>query len=130
MTVQTVINGNLRVVTAAVEVTERATGAEIRDTLASCFQWLSIREQQIYTLTTDSGSNVVKASQLMLEDAQTEDNVSDSEIDHPQSCRLTEELNSATMAAKSVTPMQCGVHMLQLCVYDAITKKEHIKKLL
>lgn len=53
---QTVINGNLRVVTAAVkEMTERATGAKIRDTLVSCLQKLGIREQQIHTLTTDNG---------------------------------------------------------------------------
>lgn len=129
---QTVINGNLRVVTAAVkEMTERATGAEIRDTLVTCLKKLGIREQQIYTLTTDNGANVVKAGKLMVEDAQTEDDASDTETDPPPSCRLSEELNSVTVpAAQSVTPIRCAVHTLQLCVHDVITKKENIKKLL
>ena len=61
---------------------ERATGAKIRDTLVSCLQKFGIREQHIYTLTTNNGSDVVKAGKLMLENAQTEDGISDIEI-HP-----------------------------------------------
>ncbi|XP_042215908.1 uncharacterized protein LOC121862043 [Homarus americanus] len=83
---QAVINGKLRVATAAVkEMTEGATGAEIRSILVACLQKLGIQEHQIYTLTTDNGSNVTKAGRLMLEDAQAVENeVDESDEDDPQ----------------------------------------------
>lgn len=129
---QSVIKGNLRVVTAAVEeMTSRATAAEIRRTLVDCLKKLGICEQQIYTLTTDNGSNVVKAGKLMQEETH-DDETSDTEVDSPSHNihELNEELRSVTIAAKSVTPMRCAVHTLQLCIHDVMNTNEYIKKLL
>lgn len=130
-------------VTAAVrEMTERATAAEIRSTLVVCLQKVGIREEQIYTLTTDNGSNVIKVGKLMREDAQLavederENDHSDkdeeflSESDSEASAVLTEALSGITVAARSVTSVRCAVHTLQLCVHDVISSNDQIKKLL
>lgn len=129
---QSVIKGKLRVVTASVkEMTARATGAEIQATLLASMRKLGIREQQIYTLTTDNGSNVVKAGKLMQEDAAVDDEASDSEADTPEdNYKLSDELRSVTVAAKSVTSMRCAAHTLQLSVHDVINSNEHVKEVL
>ncbi|KAK4312808.1 hypothetical protein Pmani_015819 [Petrolisthes manimaculis] len=64
---QAVLKGNLGVINGTVkEMTERATGTEIRAMLVASLQKLGIEEQQIW-LKTDNGSNVVKAGQIMRE---------------------------------------------------------------
>jgi len=68
--VQSVINGKLKVVTASVkEMTERATAEEIKSILLACLDKIGIQERQIYSLTTDNGSNVIKVGKLMQNDA-------------------------------------------------------------
>ena len=79
---QYVINGNLKVVTAAVEMTVRATSAEIPKTLIASIMKLNIHNQPIYILTIDKGSNIVKVGKP-LQDALVDEEMSDSESDHP-----------------------------------------------
>ena len=64
--IQAIVEGTLRVATAGVkEMPDKATGEAIRIKVLDCLQSLEIHEQQIYTITTDNGSNVVKAAKLL-----------------------------------------------------------------
>ncbi|KAK4301466.1 hypothetical protein Pmani_026385 [Petrolisthes manimaculis] len=141
---QAVINGNLRVINATVkEMTERATGTEIRAMLVASLQKLGIEEQQIYTLTTDNGSNVVKAGQIMRENTRyvdpeesygsdeyddEVDNLSEDEISRLN--EVNETLNGIKTAAEGVISVRCAVHTLQLSVHDVISSNARIKKVL
>lgn len=143
---QAVVNGNLRVITATVkEMTERATGREIHAMLLSSLQKLGIEEQQIYTLTTDNGSNVVKAAKIMRENTKqtpedTEesygsdeyddevDNLSEEEISRVS--ELNETLSGIKTATEGVIPVRCAVHTLQLSVHDVISSNTQIKRVL
>ncbi|KAK4322775.1 hypothetical protein Pmani_006443 [Petrolisthes manimaculis] len=141
---QAVINGNLRVINATVkEMTERATGTEICAMLVASLQKLGIEEQQIYTLTTDNGSNVVKAGQIMRENTRyvdpeesygsdeyddEVDNLSEDEISRLS--EVNETLNGIKTAAEGVISVRCAVHTLHLNVHDVISSNARIKKVL
>ena len=61
MNLQAVMGSNLRVIIAAVsELHKRATAAAIRKNIADCLAKLGILKKQIYSLTTDYGSKVLK----------------------------------------------------------------------
>ena len=69
MNLQALVDGNLRVITIAVnELHKRATAAAIRKNIASCLAKLGILEKQIYSLTTDNGSNIIEVGELMRSD--------------------------------------------------------------
>ena len=55
----------LVITTGGNELDERATAAPIRKNIVSCLAKLGILEKQIYSLTTDNGSNVLKVRELM-----------------------------------------------------------------
>ena len=108
--IQTVIDGELKIITAAVkEMTGRATGAEIRKVLLESLQVksflkacrsLELMRQILYTLTTDNGANVVKAGEIMKQNSvtititddtdQDENNSEDEIIWENEECASTE----------------------------------------
>ena len=69
MNFQAVLDGTLLVITAAMnESHERETAAAIRKNTISCSAKFGILEKQIYSLTTNNGSNVSKVGKLMRSD--------------------------------------------------------------
>ena len=145
--IQTVIDGELKIITAAVkEMTGRATGAEIRKVLLESLQKFGINETNIYTLTTDNGANVVKAGEIMKQNSvtititddtdQDENNSEDGIIWENEECastdteQLEEALNHVTTAADGVISVRCAAHTLQLCVHDMINGNQSVKSLL
>ena len=71
---QAVANGEPQVVTAAMtELHERATAAAIWEQIKRSLAKLGIFENQIYTLTTDNGANVLKVGDLMRSDFEQPD---------------------------------------------------------
>ncbi|XP_066969352.1 uncharacterized protein [Macrobrachium rosenbergii] len=126
------INGKLKVVTASVkEMTQRATAEEIKSVLLACLNKIGIQEKQIYSLTTDNGSNVIKVGKLMQSDTQvkegnSEEILSDNEENDDEQVleaaenKLDDLVNDIHLAAKSVTSVRCALHTMQLCVHDVL----------
>ena len=141
--VQSAINGKLKVVTASVkEMTERATAEEIKSTLLACLDKIGIRERQIYSLTTDNGSNVIKVGKLMQNDAHVkegnseemlsdQEEISDEKVWEAAENTLDEAVNGVKLAANtnSIASVRCALHTLQLCVHDVL-KTDSVKPLL
>ena len=66
---QAVVDGNLQVVNAAVSgLHKRVKTAAILKNIVGCSTKLDILEKQIYSLTTDYESNVLKVGELMRSD--------------------------------------------------------------
>ena len=139
--VQSVINGKLKVVTASVkEMTKRATAEEIKSTMLTCLDKIGVQERQVYSLTTDNGSNVIKVGKLMqngahVKEGNSEEILSDQEENSDEQVwdaaenTLDEAVNGVQLATNSVASMRCALHTLQLCVHD-ILKTDSVKPLL
>ncbi|XP_068237829.1 uncharacterized protein [Palaemon carinicauda] len=139
--VQSNINGKLKVVTASVkEMTQGATAEEIKSVLLACLNKIGIQEKQIYSLTTDNGSNVIKVGKLMQSDTRVkegnrEEILSDSEENDDEQVleaaenKLDDLVNDIHLAAISVTPARCALHIMQLCVHDVL-KTDSVKHIL
>lgn len=141
--IQTVLDGELKIITATVkEMTERATGTEIRKVILDNLQKFGIKEENIYTLTSDNGVNVVKAGEIMRqnygtvdddcneEDVDDEISAENEESDYSGIGQLDESLRHVSTAADGVVSVRCAAHTLQLCVHDLINKNQNIKSLL
>ena len=123
---QAMVEGDLRVTIAAVtELHERATAAAIRENMVRCLLQLGISEKQIYSLTTDNGSNVFKVGELMRSDfALSEgENILDQDVendcDENQISPSGLEIKNEIMTAEDgVITVRCAVHTLQLSVHD------------
>ena len=117
------MNGKLSVITAAVnELQERATAAAIRNNVGSSLAKLGILEKQIYSLTTDNGSNILKVGELMrrnfaLPETFAEPNDED-ELDVITEVCDSELREDVITAADGVITVRCAVHTLQLSVHD------------
>ena len=115
-----VVDGNLQVIILAVnELHERASAVVIRKKIVSYLAKLDILETQICSLTT--GSNVLKAGQLMRTDFALPENFAD-ENDEDK-CDVTEasdsELWEDVITAKDgFITIRYHVHTLQLSVRD------------
>ena len=93
-----------------------------------------LSSKQIYSITTDCGSNVLKSSQQLLsqniddqyqDDADDEDEVDDNDEDPDQNEQLfqdeDEDVNTAAYAVAknfTTTPTKCAAHVVQLAVKD------------
>ena len=90
---QIVVDGNERVIVVAVnELRKRATAAAIHKDTVSCLTKLGILEKQIYSLTTDSGSKVLKVGELMRSDFALPKNFADRNDE--DECDVTEASDS------------------------------------
>ena len=86
---QAVVDGNLRVITAAVnELHERDIAAATRKNIVSCLVKLGILEKQIYSLITDNGSNILKVGELMRSDFSLPENFAS--LNDKDECEVTE----------------------------------------
>ena len=119
---QAVADGNFRVITKAVnELHEPATAAGIRNNIVSCLTKLCVLEKQIYSLTTDNESNVLKVWELMRSDFALPENFPDQSDE--DECDVTEASDSelwedVITAEDGVITVKCAVHTLQLNEHD------------
>ncbi|XP_064115089.1 uncharacterized protein LOC135221196 [Macrobrachium nipponense] len=121
-------------------MTQSATAEEIKSVLLACLNKTGIQEKQIYSLTTDNGSNVIKVGKLMQSDTQvkegnSEEILSDNEENDDEQVleaaenKLNDLVNDIHLAAKSVTSVRCALHTMQLCVHDVL-KTDSVKHIL
>lgn len=139
--IQLSMKGNLTTRTLGlIETTDRHTAKYIEKEIMQLLNTFSIKITQLYSTTTDCGSNVLKFVKLMIngqekqfcQDAEeemittevpSEEEIASDEIPEETPDELLVELDSILRSVK------CGAHALNLVVVEAISK-EHIKTII
>lgn len=96
------------------EIFERQTSNHLRDKIMEVLSDYQITPNQIYTITTDNGANMVKAATLLSEsEPETLENVDDGD-----SVNLMSRVEEAV--AGVCTPVRCAAHTFQLAIRDVL----------
>ncbi|CAH0389159.1 unnamed protein product [Bemisia tabaci] len=113
------------------ELTGRHTGENLRDVIIEVLEEYDINIKEVYTSTTDNGSNMMKVSDLLkeMQEAQEIDEASlEVNMQMPEVLDLDFVLlNEDEMVAaekQSLTTVPCAAHVLQLAVEDFLVKAE------
>ncbi|XP_062141946.1 uncharacterized protein LOC133849979 [Drosophila sulfurigaster albostrigata] len=104
------------------ELGESHTGIYIKNKILEVLDDYGITLDQIYSITSDNGRNMIKAVQV-LNDA-TEESLYEEDI---ESENLLNELDSIELA--NIHLVRCAAHTLQLCVFDVNRTKEIADKI-
>ncbi|XP_070135882.1 uncharacterized protein [Drosophila bipectinata] len=100
-----------------IELGESHTGVYIKTKILQILDDYGISLDQIYSITSDNGRNMIKVVQV-LNDA-TEESLFEEDI---ESENLLKELDSIELA--NIHLVRCAAHTLQLCVFDVNKTKE------
>jgi len=111
-----------------VELKIKHTGENLKNEVFSILKRYNILKEQIYTVTTDNGANMVKMVDLIgneLEEAIDEENGSEIEADtvdfSNEIINIENELNMYTDNKPNLTTsIRCSAHTLQLCVLSSL----------
>ena len=111
-----------------IEVYEWHTGEHIKKLVLECISSYGITASQIYCLTTDNDSNMLKSVQLLMGVDEDEDNVYiDLDEADPDNKDEEEEEHFIGQLSESIRDImrgfRCAVHTLQLSVLDALKYK-------
>lgn len=117
-------------VSAVTELAERHTGIHLKEEVFRILDRLGIRPQQIYSMTIDNGSNMVKMASLMekdtLEEIELDDVGSSGETDvgifaEEEHDTIVEGMldDMALIISHTSVTIRCGAHTVQLAVSDA-----------
>lgn len=127
-----------------VELHERNTAAFLKDTVLMVLSRYGIEPQQLYSITSDNGANMLAMSRQIEEEIQdsledlnnTEEQVEESDIiyspaDGQEMLDLVEslEFERENIAQPIVTAVRCAAHTLQLAVRDACKELEPVFEL-
>lgn len=113
---------------AMVELKVKHTGENLKNEVFSILKRYNILKEQIYTVTTDNGANMVKMVDLIgneLEEDIDEENGSEIEADtvdfSNEIINIENELNMHTDNKPNLTTsIRCSAHTLQLCVLSSL----------
>jgi len=113
---------------AMVELKIKHTGENLKNEVFSILKRYNISKEQIYTVTTDNGANMVKMVDLIgneLEEDIDEENGSEIEADtvdfSNEIINIENELNMHTDNMPNLTTsIRCSAHTLQLCVLSSL----------
>ena len=116
---------------AMVVLQQRQTGGHLKDVVSSSLASCGISLQQIFSITTDGGSNMLKCVDLMIEDQELERNdpyILNASIEQVVSGVTYEDSLLAEFESKIfyeddavvLRGVRCAAHSLQLGVEDAI----------
>ncbi|XP_051862744.1 uncharacterized protein LOC117577396 isoform X2 [Drosophila albomicans] len=105
-----------------IELGESHTGIYMKNKILEILDDYDISLDQIYSITSDNGRNMIKAVQV-LNDA-TEESLYEEDI---ESENLLNELDSIELA--NIHLVRCAAHTLQLCVFDVNRTKEIADKI-
>lgn len=138
--VQYIKNKCVQIKTLAVkELKSSHTGEYLKTIILDILKEYDVNINQILTITTDNGANMLKAVKNLNEDLQSsmenevENDTADSETEDEDVAPVfsEERLESIRLnfASYNITGVRCGAHTLQLCVYDVIKNAEIKMKL-
>ncbi|XP_045030413.1 uncharacterized protein LOC123472613 [Daphnia magna] len=108
-----------------IEVYGRHTGEHIKELMLECIFSYGISANQIYSLTTDNGSNMIKSVQLFLDGDEEEEDIDFDELnrnnDEEEEELVINELSESIRDV--VRGFLCAAHTLQLAVLDVLKLK-------
>lgn len=117
--VQYIKNKTVIIQTLAIkELKKSHTSEYIKAMIIEVLGEYEISLQQILTITTDNGSNMIKAVKDLNENLKNENNFNTGS---------TLELIENKFSSNTITNIRCGSHTLQLCVNDVL-KHENVKE--
>lgn len=130
--IQYIKNQQIVIKTLAIkELNSRHTGDYLRLVIKDVLMDFGIYLWQIYSVTSDNGSNMLKATQLLREDMHS-DMANDSEDD----CEVEEYLCENNIhevllpdCSEIVNCIRCAAHTLQLVVTDSIKEQNLVQKI-
>ncbi|XP_064462638.1 uncharacterized protein LOC135373352 [Ornithodoros turicata] len=129
--VQYIEDGKLVLQTLAMrELFERHTGKYLKSEVLDVLSMYGVRAEQVYSITTDNGANMIKAVELLREEELEETALlanDDEEEDSAQTGDYLSELEQAGSANSDeplVQGVRCAAHTLQLAVHDALKNEE------
>lgn len=131
--VQYIEDGKLVLQTLAMrELFERHTGRYLKSEVLDVLSMYGVRAEQIYSITTDNGANMIKAVDILREGAAEETSLlaSDDEDDEEDSTRSgdylidIEQAGSANSEEPLLQGVRCAAHTLQLAVHDALKNED------
>lgn len=144
MNAQYILNNEIIVRTLAMrEMKNRHTAEYIKSVVLDIFNMYEINIHQIYTITTDNGSNMVKTMKLLGEDTETEileeleNEIEEQNVTMNESERVATHTNNNNMddeetiqfAENLLTSVRCAAHTLQLVIFDILKESGTAKKL-
>lgn len=95
-----------------IEISKRHTAQFLKEEILKCLQEYKIDIKQIYSNTTDNGANVIKASKILHEIQEENNNISEGND------RDEDDIHSQIEAVLSV--VRCAAHTIQLAAYDVL----------
>ncbi|XP_034490365.1 uncharacterized protein LOC117794011 [Drosophila innubila] len=103
-----------------IQLTYSHTGVYIRDKILEILDDYGITLDQIFSVTSDNGRNMVKAIEIFNDD--TEESLLK---DDTESEKFMDKLDDLNLA--NIHLVRCAAHTLQLCVYD-VNKLDEISE--
>lgn len=145
--IQFLIDGKITLRTLAVrELKESHTAEYLKTVIIEVLTSFEINIQQIYTVTSDNGANMIKCtsilqSELNLTNQHIQEVFGDTDVDDESESVMNglyeafkemenECLSNVNMNNGLLVGIRCGAHTLQLVVFDAIKKDHSVEMLL
>ncbi len=105
------------------EMDKNSTGENIKREILCCLELYSIRIEQVFTITIDNGTNLVKALNLLNEDDYDEDLKTSSFCDQEtEALPKIEELMNVFNGHEEIYAVRCVAHTFQLSVNKFLNK--------
>lgn len=130
--VQYIKNNSINIRTLGIrEMKERHTAEYIKILIIHVLQEYNISLNQIYTITSDNGKNMIKSKNLLKDDLKELMNVDEDDVEFVEDeiLKNLEEMENLMTHDTLINCIRCAAHTLQLVVYDAI-KEENLAKLI
>lgn len=99
-----------------IQLTKRHTGLFLKEEILKCFDAFNVDILQLYSSTTDNGSNMIKMAELIK--GQQEEELFDNREDNDEEESSDTDIELEIASLFSV--VRCAAHTLQLAAYDVI----------
>ncbi|RVE42487.1 hypothetical protein evm_012859 [Chilo suppressalis] len=124
---QYIVDGSIHIKhLGVVELHARSTAEYLKEKLLYILRKFKINIEQIYSITTDNGANMVKIVRLLndeLNDSDSDEEFNQDMEMEPIQISLRSDSDD-TEHAYCITSVRCAAHTLQLAVNDAINEDE------
>jgi hypothetical protein len=107
------------------EILVRHTGVNLKQLVMDIARLYGLDRNQVYSVTTDNGSNMVKTVQLMNDNVNDDEEDNDEEIDYEDEALREEELiqEIEEICSFTIHGFRCASHTLQLAILDVVNNQ-------
>ena len=107
------------------EVENRQTGLYIKNVIIKVLESFDLKLHQIYSITSDSGRNMLKAAEFLMNEFQISD--SDEELCDENATLFEDEDYVLATLHPNIIHIKCVAHTVQLAVQDTLSSSSCIK---